>query len=93
MSQTKSQRVMPVNRQRVIPYSKSFGASKYPLELVFFYVWGPALDSVGGKKNTTSVLLMTLVNSHGFTSLNINQKCLTNSMNSKASLRECLALV
>jgi len=61
-----------------LPYSKSFSESKYPLELVFSDVWGPVLDSVGGK-NITSVLLMTLVNSHGFTSLNINQKCFKNS--------------
>jgi hypothetical protein len=56
---------------------------------VFSDVWGSALDLVGGK-NTMLALLMTLVNSHGSTSLNISQKCFRNSMNSKVSLRECL---
>jgi hypothetical protein len=33
-----------------LPYSKCFSESKYPLELVFFDVWGPTLDSVEGRK-------------------------------------------
>ena len=34
----------------------SFSESKYPLELVFSDVWGPALDSVGGKKYYVSFI-------------------------------------
>ena len=33
-----------------LPYSKSFSVSEHPLDLVFSDVWGPAPDSVGGKK-------------------------------------------
>lgn len=33
-----------------IPYPKSTRTSSYPLELIFFDVWGPAPDSVGRYK-------------------------------------------
>jgi len=39
-----------------LPYSMSFSESKYPLELVFSDVWGPVLDSVGGKKYYVSFI-------------------------------------
>jgi len=39
-----------------LPYSKSSSESKNPLELVFSDVWGPALDSVGGKKYYVSFI-------------------------------------
>ena len=35
-----------------LPYPKSISESKFPLELIFSDVWGPAVESVGRKKNT-----------------------------------------
>lgn len=33
-----------------LPYNRSLGSSKFPLELVHSDVWGPAIDSVGRNK-------------------------------------------
>ena len=35
-----------------LPYPKSISEFKLPLELIFSYVWGPAVETVGRKKNT-----------------------------------------
>lgn len=39
-----------------LPYSTSSSVSKFPLELVYSDVWGPAPDSVGGKKYYVSFI-------------------------------------
>jgi histone deacetylase 1/2 len=39
-----------------LPYPKSFSVSNNPLELVFSDVWGPAPDSVGGRKYYVSFI-------------------------------------
>ena len=33
-----------------LPYPKSISESKFPLELIFSDVWGPAIETVGRKK-------------------------------------------
>jgi hypothetical protein len=47
-------------RSHQLPYTTSLGVSNFPLELVFSDVWGPALDSVGGKKYYVSFMLASV---------------------------------
>jgi hypothetical protein len=56
-----------------LPYSRSMRESKFPLELVFSDVWGPAPESVG-RKNIMFPSLMILVNLLGSILSSLNLK-------------------
>jgi hypothetical protein len=68
-------------------YSNSMSSSKFPLELVYSDVWGPAPESIG-RKNIMCLLLMITVNSPRFTCSNLNPRYFTSSKNFRLLLRE-----
>jgi hypothetical protein len=71
-------------KSHLLPYSNSMSSSRFPLELVYSDVWGPALESVGRKKYYVSFI----DDYSKFTSSNLNLKFFRSFKTFRPLLRE-----